>query len=162
MARSLQKAKATKAQAKKPTLKTTAFGVYYKGDTDNGMGMTLSVASGVDQSIVEAVYRDAKEFAADMIEATAEVRADGTSDEENIAGLISAIEEEVAKYNMALHGTPTQPHPEDCNFKYYRVTRPVMNHMIIIAGLVAAATYMGAMKDDNQNGWNVIEQLELA
>lgn len=148
------KARAQTKVAKKGAafLKPLAFGVYYKGDTNKGCGMTLSVSSGIDQEVIQTIHAGSIE----MTEATFEDTQHLTNDE-----LVAETEGWVAEFNKAIFNTNGEQPPFGVQPEFEVNTVTLFTVFTMVASYIAVLKMRGLLQDDNQNGWHVIQSVKV-
>ena len=129
-----------------------AFGAYYKGDTDHGMGVTFSTMTGAfTADMLASMYNHVVEDGNRMLQ-TYYMRGSARCDRKT---LLTDLETAVAEYNCALHGVATQP---DLGvYKDYAFSAHTIGAFVKCATLIAVLVCLGVITDDNQNGLHTMQ-----
>jgi hypothetical protein len=135
-----------------PNRSLIAFGAYYKGDTDYGMGITFHTMSGqFTEEMLTDMYRHVVEDGNRMLQ-TYYMRGGAKADRQT---MIDSLEQTVNEYNMALHGTPTQPNLGV--YKDYAFNAQAIDAFVRCATYIAVLVCLGVISDDNQNGLHTMQ-----
>lgn len=129
-----------------------AFGAYYKGDTDHGMGVTFSTITGqFTTEMLTDMYRHVVEDGNRMLQ-TYYMRGSAKADRQT---MIDSLEQTVKEYNLALHGTVTQP--KLGVYKDYAFNAQAIDAFVRCATYIAVLVCIGVIIDDNQNGLHTMQ-----
>ena len=133
------------------------LGAFYKGDTNNGMGLTITFdeinkmaeQTGLGLSL-DSMYDHICQDANAMLE----VYANSNTKPQDRQTLWQQLQEAVADFNTAAYGTPTQP----ARGFYQLLVNPVntVNEFVRAATYIAVLVCIGEIQDDNQNGLNLM------
>ena len=142
-----QRSKQTFLTPLKDGRKLMAFGAYYLGDTDEGMGVTFTTMSpAFTEEMLTDMYRHTIEDGNRLLK---EYYNRGSLESDRNE-LLSQLQQAVAEYNLELHGTTIQPNLGV--YKDYAYSMAAIGAFIKCATLIAVLVCLDVIKDDNQNG----------